>query len=1268
MSVENALRIVKVFVSSPVDVAPERGRVQAVAAKLNRDYIGIVRFETVLWEEHFYKADRSFQPQIQQPDACDVLVSIFWTRVGTELPADFALMPDGKPYPSGTAYELLTALEASKSHGLPDVYVFRKTADAALPTADAERRRQAQTQLDALEAFWSEWFKSEHGHFKAAFQTFGNTDEFERQIEELLRQWLESHHLLGPRLRWPKEKGSPFPGLAPFEAEHAAVFFGRDRAIDEARRRLAAAAEQATPFLLIVGASGSGKSSLARAGLIPRLTTPGVVASVEIWRTAIMKPGEGQAGPVASLATALFAALPELAQGDFPTAEALADHLRRGGAAAARPIIGALGRISEAAQRERHSEKPLPPCLVLLVDQLEEVFAQAVGDDERAAFAEVIAELVATHEVWCVATLRADLYELLLKQPMLKTLKETGTSVDLGPPGAAELAEIVRAPAAAAGLSFENNIQKGALDERLLADAKTADSLPLLQFTLRQLYEHRQETSGETRLTHTAYEALGGLQGAIAAEAERAVASLPAGTLDALPRLLRQLAEPARDGKALTQREVAQADVTAEPAEAALVQALLGARILIARQDAAGRPTLRLAHDAVLTSWPKAEAAARASSDFYRVRAEVEDALRRWREHGQPKDRLIQRGVPLAEAEKLVADFGRELPAEVVGFVGASRNQARARQRLVAAAAVFFFALAVLATGIGIWAYREQQQAIAERDNAARAQRTATNLVLDIARELREAIGMRAETVAQILENAKARYEPLAAAAPDDFDLQDGYASILIEYGKTYSVTLGDLAKAQQAYRAALDIRLRLAKADSNNTQLQRGLSLSYGEVGDVQVAQGDLTGALISYRDSLAIINRLVQSDTANAEWQRDLSASHERIGDVQVARGDLAGALTSYGDSLAITERLAKSDPGNAGWQRGLSVSYGKFGDVQVAQGNLAAALDSYRADLAIAEHLAKSDPGNAGWQRDLSVSLNKIGDVQVMLGDLTGAVASYHGSLSIIRRLVQSDPGNTGWRRDLSLSNERLGVVQAAQGDLDAALSSYKEGLDIMQRLAESDPGNADWQRDLSASFERVGYVQVAQRRFADARLSYGDSLAITERLAKSDPGNASWQRGLSVSYVNFGDLQVAQDDLTGALKSYRDSLAIRKRLAALDPSNAQWQNDLQFVIERIGSLAFNCVLARDFARALDAADQAISLAPGEIWIYGNRAHALMFLGRTDEARAVYLRYRGQKIDQNGKSWEAAVLEDFADLRKAGLAHPLMDEIEKLFKAPG
>jgi eukaryotic-like serine/threonine-protein kinase len=107
---------------------------------------------------------------------------------------------------------------------------------------------------------------------------------------------------------------------------------------------------------------------------------------------------------------------------------------------------------------------------------------------------------------------------------------------------------------------------------------------------------------------------------------------------------------------------------------------------------------------------------------FNTIKALVFDTFNR------PRDRLIQPGVPLAEAEKLVQDFGRELPAELTGYVTASRHRARARQRVVAAAAVFFFALAIAATGAGIMAYRAQreavraeQQAVAERDRATRS-------------------------------------------------------------------------------------------------------------------------------------------------------------------------------------------------------------------------------------------------------------------------------------------------------------------------------------------------------------------------------------------------------------------------------------------------------------------------------------------------------------------------------------------------------------------
>jgi len=119
-----------------------------------------------------------------------------------------------------------------------------------------------------------------------------------------------------------------------------------------------------------------------------------------------------------------------------------------------------------------------------------------------------------------------------------------------------------------------------------------------------------------------------------------------------------------------------------------------------------------------------------------------------------------------------------------------------------------------------------------------------------------------------------------------------------------------------------------------------------------------------------------------------------------------------------------------------------------------------------------------------------------------------------------------------------------------------------------------------------------------------------------------------------------------------------------LIAKDGNNRQWREDLDNTIDLIGSLAYAMILEGDFSQALEAADEAISVAPDRIFIYGNRAHALMFLGRPDEARAIYLQYRGKTNVVGEKSWETTVLDDFAEMRKAGLSELLMDEIESVF----
>jgi tetratricopeptide (TPR) repeat protein len=199
-------------------------------------------------------------------------------------------------------------------------------------------------------------------------------------------------------------------------------------------------------------------------------------------------------------------------------------------------------------------------------------------------------------------------------------------------------------------------------------------------------------------------------------------------------------------------------------------------------------------------------------------------------------------------------------------------------------------------------------------------------------------------------------------------------------------------------------------------------------------------------------------------------------------------------------------------------------------------------------------------------------------------------------------------------------------------------------------------------------KVGDVLQAQDDLPEALKSFRESLAIVDRLARTDPGNADWQHDVAVLHVKVGEVLQKQGNLSEALQSDRNALAIIDRQARVDPNNAGRQRDRGFVILTIGALGRDFLMAHDFTHALEVADQTISLAPDFLWFQADRANALMFLDRTDEARTIYLRYRGATDAVIGASWEAAIVKNFAVLRKAGLTNPLMDEIEKLFTSAG
>jgi transcriptional regulator with XRE-family HTH domain len=366
---------------------------------------------------------------------------------------------------------------------------------------------------------------------------------------------------------------SPYRGLSAFREEDAPFFFGRE----EFTNRLRAMVEQRS-LVVVLGSSGSGKSSAVQAGLVPQLRQEGH------WPIASFRPG---IRPLHALAAALLTLLePQQSETErLIEASRLEEALLR----------GELG-LAEIAERILQKE-PQARRLLLVVDQFEELYTLCPDPGVQQSFLDLL--LMGVQEkrleptLTLVLTLRADfLGEALAYRPFSDALQDA--TLNLGPMTREELAQAIVAPAAQLGVAFEPGLL-----ERILNDVGAeSGNLPLLEFSLTQLWDRQQKRE----LSHQGYDGTGGVAGALAGHAELVYSQLDAEGKERARAVFLQLVRPG-EGRADTRRLVTYAELGERNWQ--LVQRLADARLVVTDRTPDGQEVAELVHEALITGWDR---------------------------------------------------------------------------------------------------------------------------------------------------------------------------------------------------------------------------------------------------------------------------------------------------------------------------------------------------------------------------------------------------------------------------------------------------------------------------------------------------------------------------------------------------------------------------------------------------------------------------------------------------------------------------------------
>lgn len=873
--------------------------------------------------------------------------------------------------------------------------------------------------------------------------------------------------------------GSPYVGLASFDDSHAEVFFGRERMREKVLRAMRTQLEDGSRFVLLHGASGSGKTSLLNAGVIPRLTQPGSQEDLRALAIARCDLASAQSGdPLAALA----AALATWTLGDRPVFPPQStEDLKNLLIDKPESIEHIISEAFRLHPDRKAAELPLAH-LLLVIDHGEKLVDATPTDDRtHECFSRALTALCGCERTLTTMIVRGDFYQKLQDAlPELMELKGSQGHIDVMRPSPREIEEMIRFPAECAGLDFERDPETGDyLDYRLREDARgKPDVLPLLQHTLNQLYENRDQENN--LLTFAAYNQMGGLEGGIAHRAEEVFTELPPPVQSSLDDVLSLLLVVQPDTGAVSGSHPA-LDALDENAKA-LVYAFIDARLFASEQDDEHRPRFGVTHEALLRRWPRAADWSEKNQRLLRARAELCTAAKRWDKSGRQIDHLLNPGIPLIEALEVSRRKNIPLEKTEMDFVAQS-DRRRTLNTMVRKAAIFgLIVLSIATTTMAIAAMKSRAKAEQRRDFAIRS-----NALL---------IGEFADKV----------------DSTADSDLIEKMALLAIEYCQdidTENATIDELISCSRAYRKLGEVQLSQSKYEETSKNIEKSVGLSEKALSKDRYGKKALTeaGEAKSWRG--IIRQRKDGPESAASAWKEYLNHAQD----------------------------LVKYHPEDPESHLQMSYAYTNLGSAESELGHYQKALDYFLMSKKIKESpSAKRKNRENDDAYELAVTSSFICNIYEKKGRLSDSHRCYLESIGVITKLLEKNPEANDWRRQLSSLLQFQAAVELDLGKPKQAWSTIDKAIYHYCRLILDDPENDDWLYYFAQAHLLAGDISRAK---GDTYLAEEHYILAENSLSYKTTKNRHWKRVIAVAEFKASFYGMAGQDRKG-MKSATSSL--------------------------------------------------------------------------------------------------------------------------------